>query len=100
MSTPYSGDLLTAGCQRLDCPVAEWDIHHVPAREWFAGQPDASVTLCRIRQMGLKPSLRLWTFLPNYEWSRWAGLKLKRLGVSEKSTGTYQGPENGDLPRP
>jgi len=38
--------------------VAEGHVHHVPAREWFAAQPDASVAFCRITQMGL---LRLLT---------------------------------------
>ena len=38
--------------------AAEGHIHHVPAREWFAAQPDASVAFCRITQMGL---LRLLT---------------------------------------
>jgi len=32
--------------------------------------------------------------------ARWAGLNLRLLTISEKSTGTYQGPESGDLPRP
>jgi toxin-antitoxin system PIN domain toxin len=38
--------------------AAEGHVHHVPAREWFAAQPDASVAFCRITQMGL---LRLLT---------------------------------------
>jgi toxin-antitoxin system PIN domain toxin len=38
--------------------VAEGHVHHVPAREWFAAQPAASVAFCRITQMGL---LRLLT---------------------------------------
>jgi toxin-antitoxin system PIN domain toxin len=33
-------------------------VHHVPARDWFSAQPDASVALCRVTQMGL---LRLLT---------------------------------------
>ena len=38
--------------------AAEGHVHHVPAREWFAAQPVASVAFCRITQMGL---LRLLT---------------------------------------
>jgi toxin-antitoxin system PIN domain toxin len=38
--------------------AAEGHSHHVPARDWFAAQPDASVAFCRITQMGL---LRLLT---------------------------------------
>ena len=38
--------------------AAEGHVHHVPAREWFTAQPDASVAFCRITQMGL---LRLLT---------------------------------------
>ena len=38
--------------------AAEGHIHHVPAREWFTAQPDASIAFCRITQMGL---LRLLT---------------------------------------
>ena len=38
--------------------AAEGHIHHVPARDWFAAQPVASVAFCRITQMGL---LRLLT---------------------------------------
>ena len=38
--------------------AAEGHVHHVPAREWFAAQPAASVAFCRITQMGL---LRLLT---------------------------------------
>jgi uncharacterized protein len=38
--------------------AAEGHVHHVPARDWFAAQPDASVAFCRITQMGL---LRLLT---------------------------------------
>ena len=38
--------------------AAEGHVHHVPAREWFTAQPDASVAFCRISQMGL---LRLLT---------------------------------------
>jgi toxin-antitoxin system PIN domain toxin len=38
--------------------AAEGHVHHVPAREWFAAQPDLSVAFCRITQMGL---LRLLT---------------------------------------
>jgi toxin-antitoxin system PIN domain toxin len=38
--------------------AAEGHVHHVPAREWFTEQPDASVAFCRITQMGL---LRLLT---------------------------------------
>jgi uncharacterized protein len=38
--------------------AAEGHIHHVPARDWFAAPPDASVAFCRITQMGL---LRLLT---------------------------------------
>ena len=38
--------------------AAEGHIHHLPAREWFAAQSDASVAFCRITQMGL---LRLLT---------------------------------------
>ena len=38
--------------------AAEGHVHHVPAREWFVAQPDASVAFCRITQMGL---LRLLT---------------------------------------
>jgi toxin-antitoxin system PIN domain toxin len=38
--------------------AAEGHLHHVPARDWFAAQPDASVAFCRITQMGL---LRLLT---------------------------------------
>ena len=38
--------------------AAEGHIHHVPARDWFTAQPDASVAFCRITQMGL---LRLLT---------------------------------------
>jgi hypothetical protein len=37
---------------------AEGHVHHLPAREWFAAQPAASVAFCRITQMGL---LRLLT---------------------------------------
>ena len=38
--------------------AAEGHVHHVPARDWFTAQPDASVAFCRITQMGL---LRLLT---------------------------------------
>src|ERR1035437_4282472 len=38
--------------------AAEGHVHHVPARDWFAAQPDGSVAFCRITQMGL---LRLLT---------------------------------------
>lgn len=38
--------------------AAEGHVHHVPARDWFAAQPDASIAFCRITQMGL---LRLLT---------------------------------------
>ena len=38
--------------------AAEGHVHHVPARDWFNAQPDASVAFCRITQMGL---LRLLT---------------------------------------
>ena len=38
--------------------AAEGHVHHVPARDWFAAQPAASVAFCRITQMGL---LRLLT---------------------------------------
>src|SRR5579859_2810065 len=38
--------------------AAEGHVHHVPARDWFTVQPDASVAFCRITQMGL---LRLLT---------------------------------------
>src|SRR5579863_9029925 len=38
--------------------AAEGHVHHVPARDWFTTQPDASVAFCRITQMGL---LRLLT---------------------------------------
>jgi predicted nucleic acid-binding protein len=38
--------------------AAEDHVHHVPARDWFAAQPAASVAFCRITQMGL---LRLLT---------------------------------------
>ena len=38
--------------------AAEGHVHHVPARDWFAAQPVASVAFCRITQMGL---LRLLT---------------------------------------
>jgi hypothetical protein len=38
--------------------AAEGHIRNVPAREWFAAQPAASVAFCRITQMGL---LRLLT---------------------------------------
>ncbi len=38
--------------------AAEGHVHHMPAREWFAAQPDASVAFCRITQMGM---LRLLT---------------------------------------
>ena len=38
--------------------AAEGHDHHVPACDWFAAQPDASVAFCRITQMGL---LRLLT---------------------------------------
>jgi toxin-antitoxin system PIN domain toxin len=38
--------------------AAEGHVHHVPARDWFTGQPEASVAFCRITQMGL---LRLLT---------------------------------------
>ena len=38
--------------------AAEGHLHHGPARDWFAAQPDASVAFCRITQMGL---LRLLT---------------------------------------
>ena len=33
--------------------AAEGHVHHVPARNWFAAQPNASVAFCRITQMGL-----------------------------------------------
>jgi hypothetical protein len=33
--------------------AAEGHVHHAPAREWFAAQPDASVAFCRVTQMGL-----------------------------------------------
>src|SRR5207245_9195644 len=33
--------------------TAEGHVHHVPARGWFAAQPDTSVAFCRITQMGL-----------------------------------------------
>ena len=33
--------------------AAEGHLHHVPARDWFTAQPDASVAFCRITQMGL-----------------------------------------------
>ena len=33
-------------------------IHHVPARNWFTAQPDASIAFCRMTQMGM---LRLLT---------------------------------------
>jgi toxin-antitoxin system PIN domain toxin len=33
--------------------AAEGHIHHVPTRDWFTAQPDASVAFCRITQMGL-----------------------------------------------
>lgn len=38
--------------------AAEGHVHHVPARDWFTAQPDASVAFCRIAQMGM---LRLLT---------------------------------------
>lgn len=38
--------------------AAEGHVHHVPAREWFTAQADASIAFCRITQMGL---LRLLT---------------------------------------
>ncbi len=38
--------------------AAEGHVHHVPARDWFTAQSDASVAFCRITQMGL---LRLLT---------------------------------------
>jgi len=41
--------------------AAEGHVHHVPAREWFPAQPDASIAYCRITQMGL---LRLLKGLP------------------------------------
>jgi predicted nucleic acid-binding protein len=38
--------------------AAEGHVHHVPARDWFTAQADASVAFCRITQMVL---LRLLT---------------------------------------
>jgi len=38
--------------------AAEGHVHHVPTRDWFTAQPDASVAFCRVTQMGL---LRLLT---------------------------------------
>src|SRR5579859_3518467 len=38
--------------------AAEGHVHHLPARDWFTAQSNASVAFCRITQMGL---LRLLT---------------------------------------
>jgi toxin-antitoxin system PIN domain toxin len=38
--------------------AAEGHVHHMPARSWFAVQPERSIAFCRISQMGL---LRLLT---------------------------------------
>jgi predicted nucleic acid-binding protein len=32
--------------------AAEGHVHHVPARDWFAAQPVASVAFCRITEVG------------------------------------------------
>lgn len=38
--------------------AAEGHMHHTVARDWFAAQPDGSISFCRVTQMGL---LRLLT---------------------------------------
>ena len=46
--------------------AAEGHVHHVPARDWFIAQEDASVAFCRIAQMG--------PLSPKHTHTRWSPL--------------------------